>query len=324
MLKLADFLSIDDQYQADAAIADCVGDRYLYSNNSLFRRVRDCFLSCGFRYSCEASALKQDYDAGPFFMLQDLLAEGILPYRKNIGVLRRVVARNPELELSPNLLLSQLTSNYLLHESAHFIAHRTLPVFSSASTRTEERFQFVLCALAAEAFANVTEQFTHCSAEKRLHVLFLGLNSYIQFTEEKRRLLAHAVHLFGERPLFRFGFLCMLYANSHAEPPSDTLIHDWTKLAFPEPELSDIHCRLLAILASTSFTLRAAFRDETTRMFFRVFNCEDEFIRCSRQQFCLTELHSLGISKWMTDLSTTVFHANENLPQFNESYAVSA
>lgn len=324
MIKLADLISIDDQYQADAAIADCIGDRYLYSNNHLFRRVRNQFLSCGFRYSGEASALKWDYDAGPFFMLQALLADGALPYRNNIGVLRRVVARNPKLELSANSLISQVKGNYLLHESAHFIAHRTLPFFSCASTSADERLQFVLSSLAAEAYANVTEQLAHCCAERRLHVLFLNMNSYMQFTEDKRKLLAHAVQLFGERPLFRFAFLCLLHANSHAEPPADTLIHDWSDLAFPEAELTQIQYHVLAMLALTSFTLRSAFRDETSRMFFRVLDCEDEFISCSRQQFRRAELHAIGISKWMSDLGSTVFDDNENPSQLNESYAVSS
>jgi hypothetical protein len=281
--RVSTLLWLDDQYPGGNALAECVGDRYLYANNPVFARVRDLFLSFGFRLIRDGSQLWQDYYAAPLMALQDLLEEGVVPYRDNRSALERLVRRSPGFTLTGTALEEQLERNYLLHESSHLCANRLL---EAAGNATVSKTDLVLRALLCESFANINERLAVALAGSDTHVLLLYLNSYARFSADKKRLVASVIEMFGIGAALQIGLLAYLHTNTHRKQPDEEVVRAWTDTVFGPGRLTEAEWRVLDFTVRDVFTIRQTFRTETSPLFFRLLECESEF-----HQFCE---HSLG------------------------------
>jgi|GEM_PF-2624997 len=306
MLDLSTFIWIDDQYSNQNALPDSIGDRYLYANNRLFRAVRETFLTLGFRYSSDVSRLWRDYDNASLFVLQDILDEGVVPYRDNLTTLKRVMARNPSLTISENNLLTLVARNYLLHESAHCIAHHLLRNRLSQENEAASEFQFVRDALLCESFANALERLAGALGDADAQRLYYRLNSYVQYSADQMALLLESVALFGLRRIFQLALLAYLHVNLHIEQASQLAVDIFIDTVFSEVMLTRGERDLLGVLVSTTFTLRKEFLVETTPLFFRQFGCETQYAQLRDSAFSDTEMADFGVRQSLEILSCAV------------------
>jgi hypothetical protein len=306
MLELANLLWVDSQYGADNAVPECFGDRYLYSNNNLFARIRDVCLSFGYRYTTEATVIWRDYDSAPFFSLQEFINGKVIPCKDNLNTLSRVSLRSPQLAISGDSLLRFVNRNYLLHESAHCISHSILPVVPEPLGSNDQRMEFVLKAVACEAFANVVERMAHAYAEQSAHVLFLDMNSYVTFSAQQRRLLRDSISLLGMTNVFRLGFFTFLYLNTHSDQPSERVIEAVINAAFRSKPLSPVERHIAAILSQAVFTLSRSFREETSSLFFRIFGCEEQYRKSGNITFSEDKIIEIR-EPWIDALAKSVF-----------------
>lgn len=321
MLNLSTLLWVDDQYPADAALADCLGDRYLYSTNQIFFRVRNTSRSLGITYSAAADRLWRDYHSAPLLVLHDILASGVIPYKDNSATLRRVASRNPDLTLPASALLMQVGRNYLLHESCHCISDRLLPPAADEMRSDEQRFYFVFRAICCEAFANVVERLAQIYADASTHLLFLTLNSYVDYTAEQRALLKDCVSFFGLEAIFQFGYLAFLHANMRNDVLGEPSLAAFIHTVFGNRELTLPERAFLKTLAHNVFTLQRGFREETSVLFFRMFGCEKEYRQCQDLDLTAQAIAYLGIPDSASLLAKALFK-NEAAPAFKQETGI--
>lgn len=316
MLDLATLIWVDDQYDSSQALRDCIGDRYLCAQNMIFAAVRAMFLSAGFQYSSDPSRLWRDYNNGSLFFLQDIIEERTVPYRDNLVTLKRVLARNPSLTISANNLINLVNRNYLLHESAHCIAHRCLSNCKLTGAGNSPALRFVLTALLCEAFANTVEQLAASFADSGTHVLYYRLNSYVQCRQPQLMLLRESLEIVGLKAVFDLAFLAYLRLNVYAKPPDELTVNLLIDETFANSRPTRGERALLGFLVSSVFTLREDFVTETTPLFFRQFGCEAEYRELTKSEFNQLQVGILGAHEALAILSPALV---DNVHQRAES-----
>lgn len=296
-VRLANLLWVDDQYQITNALPDAFGDRYLMSMNSVFSNIRASFHKFGFRYSADGSQLWKNYNVAPLFCLQNMIDEGAVPYTDNVATLRQVLSKSSELATTPVLLVNLVKRNYLLHESAHLVAHEVIQQQGSLVSLlcTTKRQEFVLKALICEAFANTVETIAAAHADSDTHRFFFLFNSYVEYSLISKPLLRRAALLFDMRCVFRFAFFTFLFQNACGCTPTDLALDCYTDLAFGNKMPSERDRLLLKLLSQKVFQLNVDFVKNTSPIFFRLHGCEDEFRQFGRCRFLTEEIHSLGL-----------------------------
>lgn len=306
LTKLATLLWVDSEHRCRNGLSDCLGDSYLYVHNALFTRLRDLSLALEYRYSSEPSRLWRDYSSAPFFLLQDILNTHTIPYVDNTQTLKRVLELNPSFGLPARALLAQVKKNYLLHESAHCVAHALLPkVVAVPQSKASEAF--VLRALICESFANAIERIAGASATSATQLLFFYMNSYVTYTEDDKRSIEAGLYLFGIEKLFRLGFLTYLFVNSHSYCVDQCMVDYLIEAVFLQQRLPIPDKYLAENLVRNVFTLRAEFRAETSAMFFRLFDCELDFLKLNEARFTPEALKDLGVLDQLDCLVSEVF-----------------
>jgi hypothetical protein len=77
-------------------------------------------------------------------------------------------------------LLGNLRRNYLLHESAHCIAHHVFKQMDARGSNVDKK-TLVLDNLFAESFANATETFAASLLETTAEKFFFNLSSFMSY-----------------------------------------------------------------------------------------------------------------------------------------------
>ena len=126
MIKIASLMKIHDGYATEHSLDDNLGDGFLYSRNAFFSAMREWALEEGLRFSSETTPLWKQYQTLPFFSLQDIFDDRVVPYMDNVTVFRNVLKRDPGLALPLRFILDSLKKNYILHETSHYVAYRAL------------------------------------------------------------------------------------------------------------------------------------------------------------------------------------------------------
>ena len=303
-IKLTKLLWLDDEFLCDNALQDVLGDRYLCSSNSMFARVRNLFLAYGFRFSSEPTRMWRDYGSMPLLMLQEMLDTGIVPYRDNAQTLRTISSRNPSFALPVNQLLSLLSRNYLLHESAHCVAFRLLSSdcgFSGGLNSDKSMYVFV-CIL-CEAYANLVERLSAAQAISDAHRFFFTVNSFVEYREDVGSLLRDSIRLLGINQTFLIGMLTLYYLNTHEENPSNQVAETIIDIAFMGRALSDIGRGFSRALINQGFGLHQRFRTETTPLFFRYVGSESEWEALCQRPFDEATVRQMSIVDAIAALS---------------------
>ncbi|MGB6718387.1 MAG: hypothetical protein WBE47_15665 [Candidatus Acidiferrales bacterium] len=303
MATLESLLWIDEEFPARNALGDAFGDCFLNSNNALFSKVRDLFLSQGFRYSSEATRSWRDYNSMSLLMLQDMVDSGVVPYKDNAVTLRRISHRNPGLDMPINCLYTMVQRNYLAHESAHCISYSALRSRFGVSGPSDGKGAYVLLSIVCEAYANTIERLVSSLADSELHAVFFTLNSFLECRPDVCALVRDTIRTLGLPRTFMAGMLTFLYLNTHDENTNETVGNMIVDVTLPECDETDPRRYLLKALINYGFGLNKKFRTETTPVYFRYLGCEEEYHRLCTQPMGVDWLSSTGIFEAVSVLS---------------------
>ena len=105
------------------ALKHVLGDPHLYKQNRTYRAVRNSALELGYTFTSKPPF---DHTAFPLNHLDEILRKRKVPFLKNIAPLRRLEERSPRKYDITDFEFCGPAPNYLMHESAHGIAHSVL------------------------------------------------------------------------------------------------------------------------------------------------------------------------------------------------------
>jgi hypothetical protein len=277
MINIAKLMKQHDGYKTAHSLDDCLGDGYLYSRNLVFSSIRDLATGHGLTFSAHVSDHWVKYQALPFFSLQDIFDKRRVPYADNVSVFRAILKQDPTIALPASFVLDSLKKNYIMHESAHFTGYRLITRLRKAEGAPKTAAEwFVSYCLLSEAFARVVERFAMFAADSDLHVLFLLLNSYCAYNADNKKCFDGAVAESNQRALFRLAMFIALYSNISAEPIQDILRQSFIDLSFTASSGNERSAELEGFFKIFT-AISPAFREMTTRIYFRVYKCEKEF-----------------------------------------------
>ena len=298
MAHLAQLVWIHQQYAPKEAIPDIFGDPFLVSQNRLFRNTRKQVLEDGYRFVADGSPLTKHYEAAPLLMLDELLSKRTLPYRSTLPPVQQLLGRMPSIEIEDHLLVSLATKNVVFHESLHGFGSHYIEAEMDHAGVTDEKERFVISSALIESLANTVERLAFHEAIAPMHRLFLLMNTYVTFSVDRCNLLNDIVAHFGPRTTFRMGMgvLCLLNLRG-TDPTSDDLTIIADSAAAPRT-LSRAEKRLLTESAHSLWGLSRGFRDGTSRFFYRMHGCEDEYLGISGQSSFAAPCTCAMISHW--------------------------
>lgn len=284
-----------DEHPAPNALADALGDRYLYKYNPIYARVRDAAIHFGYRFSAEDTPLWRDYQAFGLTTLHRILKEKTIPYLDTGNTLKRLVETNPKVAAAPGYLLANLRPNHAFHESAHGVAHAVLSRFGSDlhAAAPDEKDRFVLEAVLAESFANTVELLASVSEQAPISdVLFYTLNSYTAPARMRTEHLTAAGRELSAALRFTVLFLASFEANLRAGPPT---AHEYERVAAACVQSPHNNSRdLVRRVTNVGFALNRSFRENTTPMYFDLLGYG-------------TQYRALAAARWLGDRHRSIF-----------------
>lgn len=278
-VKITTLLELDDACQAPHAIDAILGDRYLYTHNRMFSRVRDAALRYGCRFTDQDSPLLRSYIAFSLFSLHKIIDTKTVPYVANTGLLRDLAHRRQNLAVPVRFLMASMRHNYILHESSHLVAHQVITTehHRALDHCRSEAERFVWTSILTEAFANTVERLASSDPCPLIHVIFYLLNSYMDYRPEKWTQAAAALHAFGLERAFRLAFLSYVVSNILEDPTAPTIRDRVIDLVWGRP-LAAEEIELVSRLLESGYRINTTFREETSRSYFRFFGAESSFL----------------------------------------------
>lgn len=182
--------------------------------------------------------------------------------------------------------MEHIKRNYILHEAAHCIAFRSLSEFRLELWTGSAAMHTIVAALLEESFANAVERFASAIADSNTHRLLLSMNSHVSYAPFQKNLMHALIEHWGFSKLFSLAVLaffltnCRLHSSTATFPPEALL-----ERVFDTSTLTKVEIALLVTWLSTGFEFSASFQGGTSRLYFRQFGCEDEYVHlCKRTQ----------------------------------------
>lgn len=305
VMPLKVLLAAHDKYNATNSLPDVLGDGYLYDHSPLFARVRDAALSQNFTFVEQESDIWHDYLVMPLLSLKTILLRRSIPYVDNMSVLRRLYKQRPDLELPTRMVYEVLKKNYVFHETCHCVGHCAVESQDNIlDDCRSEKERFVLDAFLQEAFANCTERLANVVPGSKTYAFFMNMNSYMNYRQEKHEFWESILAGLGFRRLFAISFLCFLNLNLQvpgtAIPSARLLEIAW---AGAPPDLQD---DLLKRLMDKEINLSTVFLEETTRGYFRLYDCEPELNRIRDARLIHNDNFAAKLSRLLDELLNVV------------------
>jgi hypothetical protein len=303
MLPLAELLALHDAHRPEGALERCLGDGYLIDVSPAFRRIRSTARELGATYTMEDFC---HYTALRYASLDAILASGRIPYFDNVTILRELERRRPGRFRLHHVF--ELTPNYVLHESAHFIADRLAPPGSDAPAGPDPALAASRARMIAvnlgESFANATEMVTRLEIETAIDDRILDQNSYIRGRPRIAPSFRELVACVGSRAAFRVLLLGYLHANML----HDTLPEDRLAVVLELAGLGDNPAA--ALLASkvvpACFRLNPGFRHLTQAFYLTYLGIETPLEALLDFDFLGTILTSEPLRCYMTTLAAVI------------------
>jgi hypothetical protein len=204
---IADVIRIHDQYlKLPDTLPLVLADGYLFAHSDIFRNIRTNFLDLGYKYSSEPPF---PYLGAPLLSLSKILKTRIVPFIDNVSILKEAITLNPSGIRRRHFLDGILGANYILHESAHCIAHSILIDDNSAPLDPRDRM-FFSKTLLAEAFASACETMLATSFKNSpFNELVVGKSSYMPLMSPFKNVK----NKIGQRKLLEFLTVSFLYSN---------------------------------------------------------------------------------------------------------------
>jgi len=279
MIDIAKLIALHDGQSRTHALAHSLGDGYLYAHNKVFANVRDVVRAKGYGFSRRHTGLWREYNVIPLLCLQSILDGKVLPYCDNVSPLRAAASRSASVGLPPTavgFLFGNLRRNYLLHESAHCIAHTVLQQIDARGSHSEKK-TLVLDNLFAESFANATETLASTLLETTAEKFFFKVNSFMSFIPVVKEAAWQLGSKYGLHGLFKFTCLSYFLANLRYEEVTPEVLDQCAGLMLEGGELEEEDQQPLAVLLENSLKLNEKFREETAAVYFAFLGCHDEF-----------------------------------------------
>jgi hypothetical protein len=279
MIDIAKLIALHDGNSGANALPHSLGDGYLYTHNTVFANVRNVVQARGFVLSHRHTSLWREYNVLPLLCLQSILDGRVVPYCDNVSPLRTVTSRSGNLALPQSVmqfLIGNLRRNYLLHESAHCIAHDVFQQMDGRGFQTDKT-TLVLDNLFSESFANATETFASSLLETTAEKFFFKLNSFMSYIPEVKEAVWRLGSKHGPRGLFKF--LCFSYflANLRFKEVPPEMSEKCVSLMSEGGAVDDDDKQSLDVLYANSLNLNEKFREETATVYFAFLGCSDEF-----------------------------------------------
>jgi hypothetical protein len=279
MIDIAKLIALHDGQSHPHALAHSLGDGYMYTRNQVFANVRDVVRSRGFVFSDLHTSLWREYNVIPLLCLQSILDEHVVPYCDNVSPLRAVASRSSSLGLPPTVmrfLLGNLRRNYLLHESAHCIAHDVLEQIDARGSHLDKR-TLVMDNLFAESFANATETFAASFLETTAEKFFFQISSFMSYLPAVKEATWRLGSKYGLRGIFNIICFSYLLANLRYEEVTPEMSDQCVSLMLDSGDFEEHDKQSLAVLFENSLKLNEKFREETAAVYFGFLGCHDEF-----------------------------------------------
>jgi hypothetical protein len=286
-VQVADLLAVDERYESENSIPLVLGDRYLYAVNKVFTNIRNEVIARGYRFSNADSRLLRDYQTMPLLMLQEIIERKIIPYVDNVSILQTIIKRTPGLKLPARFIANTLHRNYLFHESCHCVAYYILQEnkdFLDELCRSEKE-RFVMISILTESFANTVERLSSSAPCPNSHVFFFNLNSYMNYDLNSRQVLQDALEKHGIQRLFRLAFLGYMHSNLRKAKADPATVDRMLTLAWAGSPISEEERKPMDELVNNGYAIHSGFREETAPAYFRLYDCEAEFIEAGQSDF---------------------------------------
>lgn len=279
MIDIAKLITLHDGQSCPHALSHSLGDGYLYTHNKVFANVRDVVRSRGFVFSRRHTNLWREYNVISLLCLQSILDGRVVPYCDNVTPLRAVASRSASLGLPRSVmrfLLGNLRRNYLLHESAHCIAHDVFQRIDAHGSQVDKK-TLVLDNLFAESFANATETFAASLLETIAEKFFFNLSSFMSYIPAVKESAWRLGSEYGLHGLFKIICFSYFLANLRYEEVTPEMSDLCVSIALGGAGVDEHDKQPLTVLFENSLKLNEKFREETAAVYFGFLGCHDEF-----------------------------------------------
>ena len=279
MIDIAKLIALHDGHSHAQALPHSVGDGYLYTHNRVFANVRNVVQAKGFVFSRRHTSLWREYNVLPLLCLQSILDGRVIPYCDNVSPLRAMASRSASPALPQavmQFLLGNLRRNYLLHESAHCIAHHAFQQIDGRVSHVDKK-TLVLDNLFAESFANATETFAASLLETAAEKFFFNLSSFMSYLPAVNEVAWRLGSEYGLHGLFKLICFSYFLSNLRYEEVTQEISNLCVSLSLDGGDLDEDDKQPLAVLFDNSLKLNKKFRDETAAVYFGFLGCYDEF-----------------------------------------------
>lgn len=302
MFDIGKLIALHDGLSPAHGLPYSFGDCYLYAYNKVFANVRDVARAKGFGFSRRHTSLWRDYDVIPLLCLQSILEGRVMPYCDNVNPLRAVASRSASLALPPTVvrfLLCNLRRNYLLHESAHCIAHDLFQQIDGRGSQLGKK-TVVLDNLFSESFANATETFAGSLLETTAEKFFFKINSFMSYIPAVKTAAWQVGSKYGLRDLFKLICFSYFFANLRYEEITPEMSDMCVSLVLERGRLEEEDKEPFAVLFENSLKLNEKFREETAAVYFGFLGCHNEFAELYRTNLFDDSYH---LSRYMEALN---------------------
>ena len=206
---IKDVISLHLQFSGPKILPANIGDGFLYATNPVYKNIRDEYLQRGFCFTTKDFCHYFDF---PMMCLDDLIAAGKIPVRKNFAWLEILEKSAPGKFTLYDLWQTSPTFNYLFHESAHLIAHDI--IFGKLPmNKLPKNSDSLLKIILGEAFANSMELIGSVFGLRGIGAYFLYANSYIFPPPHIVVALRKASEQLDFAPLIKVLMASFLYSN---------------------------------------------------------------------------------------------------------------
>jgi len=279
VIDIAKLIALHDGNSGAHALPHSLGDGYLYTHNKVFANVRNVVQAKGFVFSRRHTRLWREYNVLSLLCLQSILDGRVVPYCDNVSHLRRMASRSASLGLPRSVmrfLLGNLRRNYLLHESAHCIAHDVFQQIDARGSHVDKK-TVVLDNLFAESFANATETFAASLLDTIAEKFFFNLSSFMSYIPGVKEAAWQLGLGYGLRGLFKVICFSYFFANLRYDEVTPEMVDLCVSLSLDGVLLREDDKQPLTVLFENSLKLNEKFREETAAVYFGFLGCHDEF-----------------------------------------------
>jgi hypothetical protein len=265
-LKLRELLDAHDRSLRADSIEANIGDGFLFEHNSLFRNLREAAVAAGASFSTRDDL---GYHTCPHIALPDVLGSRTITLGPTAHVLRKIERARPGLFTLPELPF--IKPNFILHESAHFVADLALPQVHRDGQRKGNRERAVLLILLAESYATACEILANLYANTPIHAAFSDFNVQrsVLDVEDYRKTVLRSVEAIGFPLTFKMVCLSYLFWNfgyDRLTPKGISQLMEFSGSSLPAAKST---ARTVQRLSDYCFQMNRKFRTQTADFYFK-------------------------------------------------------